>query len=124
LRIAERWASVASPAIPEPAPEKPRERIIWLRADGAELDGGDIETPAETGPAETGDFECFMAQALNSTALADLERRFPRPYVQNVRDQLIRAGLATWRGKGPNAGWELTPRGRAVALRVSKCADQ
>lgn len=112
LRIAESWGSPAP--IPQP---KAQERIIWLRGDHAQADP---TPPAETEPAlaeaqGSGDFERFMAACLISTALGDLERQFPRPYVQNTRDQLIRAGLGEWRGQGPRAGWQLTPRGQTVA---------
>lgn len=117
LRIAESWGS------PAPIPQqKAQERIIWLNGGNAQQDPipAPTEAQAEDQPQGRGDFERFMAACLISTALGDLERQFPRPYVQNTRDQLIRAGLGEWRGQGPRAGWQLTPRGRAVAMR---CRD-
>lgn len=116
LRVAESWGSPAQ-AIPQPRP-RPQDRIVLVRAGDGQPDA---IPQAETDPAQDrdgpGDFDRFMAQALITTALGDLEKRWPRPYIQTTRDQLIRAGLATWKGKGPNAGWALTPRGRAVAER-------
>jgi len=116
LRVAEAWGDPA----PDPQPQgKPSERVIFVRGGepGTHAEGEPQAPAADPGPQGPGDFERFMASALVSTALADLERRWPRPYVQSMRDSLIGAGLASWAGKGKNAGWQLTPRGRAVAER-------
>ncbi len=45
---------------------------------------------------------------------------FTRPEFEQLRDVLIGRGLATWKGKDPRNGWELTASGRAVMRRFSK----
>jgi hypothetical protein len=122
LRVAESWEAWS-----RPAEQGPQDRIVLVRAgkgDGAQGDGaqGDgVELPPPDPQAtEPPFFESFMAAAMASTALGDLERRWPRPTVQRARDALIEAGLATWAGKGRNAGWALTERGRSVAERCRR----
>jgi len=111
LRVSENWRETT----PATAP-RPQDRLILVKG-GDRGAPPDVEIPPADPQAGPAFFEPFMLQCLTSTALADLERRWPRPAVQSARDALIAAGLARWLGKGKRAGWELTERGRAVAAR-------
>ena len=48
-------------------------------------------------------------------------RYYSRPEFEQLRDVLIKRGLARWKNpKAPNQGWELSASGRAVMRRFSK----
>ena len=44
---------------------------------------------------------------------------YSRAEFEQLRDVLIKRGLARWKGKDPRNGWELTPAGRAVMRRLA-----
>jgi hypothetical protein len=76
-------------------------------------------------PASQTQLKNMAAGLLNNTALAvsawtGSNGLFTRPEFENLRDELIRRGLARWNGSSRNQGAALTAAGRAVMRKLAE----
>ena len=113
LRLYETFGSGARQE-EEEKPSAPAERVVFVHGgDRPGIDAAQADPPSP----QPSDFEKLLDIALQE-GTSGLEKHFRRSYVQEVRDKLISGGFAAWRGKGRQAGWQLTDRGITLAERA------